>query len=188
MILLGGGIGAGKTVAGRRFEALGFVVVEADGLGHETLKPGGAAFGAVAARWPGVVVDSRIDRALLGATVFADADQLAELEAMTHPHILRHIEELGAGSDRLVVEIPVLLEPVGVWTKVYLASNRSTRRRRAVLRGGAAEDVDRRMQQQAEHAEWVAWADEIIENNGTIEDLNRAIDALVHRLEAPPVK
>ena len=185
-IILGGGIGAGKSVAGRRFAMLGFSVVDADRLGHEILEPGGPAFYAVAERWPGAVIGGRIDRAILAACVFADVDELAELESLTHPHIIRRIEEIGAEADHLVVEVPVLLEPEGDWVTVYLAAPDAVRRHRAILRGGAPDDVDRRMDRQARDEAWLEWADEIIVNDGTIEHLDRAIDALVHHLEATP--
>lgn len=182
-ILLGGGIGAGKSIAGLRFAFHGFTVVEADRLGHEVLEPGGAAFGDVAARWPTVLVDGRIERSLLAAIVFSDAALLAELEAMTHPHIVSRIGEMGHRLDRLVVEIPVVLEPEGDWTKVYVAAPRSVRRDRAILRGSAPLDVAHRMDRQAAQGTWTAWADEIITNDGTIDDLDRAVDTLWDRLQ-----
>ncbi len=183
-ILLGGGIGAGKSIAGCRFAFHGFVVVEADRLGHEVLEPGGAVFGDVAQRWPTVLVDGRIDRSLLAAIVFSDADLLAELEAMTHPHIVSRIEEIGRRSDRVVVEVPVLLDPAGDWFKVYVAAPRSVRRERAILRGSASMDVEQRMDRQAAHGSWTGWADAIITNDGTLDDLDRAVDALCARLQS----
>lgn len=182
-ILLGGGIGAGKSIAGRRFASHGFTVVEADRLGHEVLEPGGAAFDDVATRWPTVLVDGRIERSLLAAIVFSDADLLAELEAITHPHIVSRIGEIGRGLNRLVVEIPVLLDLEGDWTKVYVAAPRSVRRDRAILRGSAPVDVEHRMDRQAAQGAWTAWADEIITNDGTIDDLDRAVDTLWDRLQ-----
>lgn len=183
-ILLGGGMGAGKSLAGRRFALLGFTVVEADRLGHEILEPGGPAFDEVSARWPAVLVEGRIDRATLAGIVFSDADLLVELEGMTHPHIVRRIGEISGRSGRLVVEVPVLLEPEGDWTKVYVAAERSVRRDRAILRGSAPHDVERRMTRQADHESWAAWADEIITNDGTIDGLDRAVDAFWHRLRS----
>ncbi len=183
-IILGGGIGAGKSAAGRRFAFLGFTVVDADRLGHDILESGGAAFCAVAERWPGAVIDGRIDRAALATYVFADVDELAELESLTHPHIIRRIEEIGVEADHLVVEVPVLLEPEGDWVTVYVAAPDDVRRHRAILRGGAPDDVDRRMDRQARDEAWLEWADEIIVNDGTIAHLDRAVDALVHHLEA----
>jgi len=183
-ILLGGGIGAGKSIAGRRFALRGFTVVEADRLGHEILEPGGAAFGDVSSRWPEAFADGHIDRSILAAIVFSDADLLGELEDMTHPHIIRRIEELATRFDRLVVEVPVPLLPEGDWTTVYVAAPRSVRRDRAIGRGGTQRDVEQRMDRQAAEETWVQWADEIITNGGTIDDLDRAVDAFTYRLHA----
>ena len=183
-ILVGGGIGAGKSMAGHRFAIRGFTVVEADRLGHEILEPDGAAFDDVVARWPEVLAGGRIERSLLAAIVFADPDELAELEAMTHPHILRRIRECGSEFDRLVVETPVPMEPQGEWIKLYIAAPRSVRRNRAIERGSSRHDVELRMARQVDDDAWIAWADEMIANDGTIDDLDRAVDALVYRLQA----
>lgn len=181
-ILLGGGIGAGKTIAGRRFAVHGFTVVEADRLGHEVLEPGGAAFDDVVARWPAALVDGRIDRSILAAIVFSDAALLGELERMTHPHIVRAITQLGGESDRIVVEVPVLVEPEGEWTRVSVTAPLSVRRDRAIGRGSTPRDVDLRMERQADAESWAEWADETIINDGTIEELEQAVDALWRRL------
>jgi dephospho-CoA kinase len=183
-ILLGGGIGAGKSIAGRRFADRGFTVVEADRIGHEMLEPDGAAFDAVVARWPEVLFSGRIDRSRLAAIVFADADQLAELERMSHPHIIRRIAQYRAEFPRLLVEVPVPLEPEGDWTRVYLSAPRALRRDRAIARGSVRHDVEQRMARQAGDDTWVEWADETVTNDGTIADLDRAIDALLCRLQS----
>ena len=181
-ILLGGGIGAGKSAVGHRLALRGLLFVESDNLGHETLEPGGAAFSEVARRWPEALKDGVIDRSALARIVFSDEDQLKELEAMTHIHIVRRIAEIGSQSNLLVVEVPVMLELEGDWTKVYVAAPRSVRRERAIRRGGTPRDVDYRMDRQADHRTWTAWADEIITNGGTIDGLDRAVDALWSRL------
>ena len=79
-MLLGGGIGCGKSLAGRRFATLGAHVVDADKLGHAVIDPGGEAHGRVSQRWPSVVTDSGIDRSALGRIVFGDREQLRELD------------------------------------------------------------------------------------------------------------
>jgi dephospho-CoA kinase len=182
-ILLGGGIGAGKGAAGHRFGMLGATVVEADRIGHALLEPGEAVADAVAQRWPGVVVGGTIDRASLARIVFADADALAELERMTHPHIVRRISELAQRHRDLVVEVPVLLAPAGNWTRVLVRAPASVRRARAVARGGIPDDIDRRMARQASRDAWMNWADEIIDNAGTLDELHQQVDALWRRLK-----
>ncbi len=182
-ILLGGGIGAGKGAAGHRFGMLGATVVEADRIGHALLEPGEAVADDVARRWPSVVVEGTIDRAGLARIVFADPEALAELERMTHPSIMRRIGELAQRPGDLVVEIPVLLAPAGSWTRVLVRAPASVRRERAVARGGIPDDIDRRMERQASPDAWMNWADEIIDNAGTLDELHRQVDALWRRLK-----
>jgi dephospho-CoA kinase len=177
-VLLGGGIGCGKSLAGHRFAALGAVVVDADRLGHAVIDPGGEAHERVSQRWPSVRTDSGIDRAALGRIVFASSDQLGELEAMTHPAIIRRIAAIAGDAVDLVVEIPLNLEIPGDWTAVYVDAAPDRCIRRAVSRGLDEESVRRRMDNQPHRCEWLAWADQILENNGTPDELDARVDEL----------
>ena len=177
-ILLGGGIGAGKSAAGRRFARSGATVVEADRIGHALLEPGGYACDAVAKRWPEVLVDGIIERGRLAAIVFSDKGSLSELEEITHPEIIRRIQEIAATADNVVVELPVMIDLGEEWVNVLVTAPREIRRARALARGGTPSDVDARMDRQPRQAAWMDWADEVIENDSTIEDLNRKVDSL----------
>lgn len=181
-LLLGGGIGAGKSAALRRFAALGATVVESDRLGHALLEPGSQVAEEVARRWPHATVGGAIDRARLAAVVFADPDALAELERFTHPHIIQRIRDLAAANRRLVVEVPVPITLGGGWSNLLIHVPSPTRRDRAIARGGESDDVDRRMEHQASADEWVEWADATIDNTSTLAELNRQVDALWYRL------
>jgi dephospho-CoA kinase len=184
-ILLTGGIGSGKSSVGRILEARGLRVVDADRLGHEALAPGGGAFDEVAARWPQVVVDGVIDRGRLAAVVFADPEQLAELEAMVHPVVLERIERISreVGEQPLVVEVsvPKLIRHLG-WTVVAVDAPEELRRARLVARGMAAEDMARRMAAQPTREEWLAMADVVIDNSrsrsGLVATVRRVVGAL----------
>jgi dephospho-CoA kinase len=178
-----GGIGAGKGVVARLFAELGFTVITADLVGHAVLEPGGAAFDEVARRWPSVVVDGRIDRSRLAAVVFADADELEALESMTHPAILSAIgERVSVAPGPVVVEVPVPLALGDDWHRVLVDADEELRVERAVARGGEAADVRRRVAAQPDRAAWLDWADQVILNEGTLEDLGEQVGALVDRL------
>ncbi len=181
-ILLGGGIGSGKSIVGRRFEELGASVVEADRLGHQLLERGGEAFEAVSERWPSVVVDGQVDRTALAEIVFADPEELADLEAVTHPSIVRSICELALDPSDLVVEVPLILGVPGRWIRVFLDADEDVRACRSVDRGGNEADVRRRMAMQPNRSEWMAWADKIIANDTSVGELQEQIDALWYGL------
>lgn len=173
-IVVMGGIGAGKSTVGSLLGELGARVIDADRVGHEVLEPGGAAFPAVAERWPQVVIGGRIDRAVLASIVFSDLDQLAELEAITHPAIGRTIEAraAAAGERPVVVELPLMRRMLGAgWIWVVVDAPDEMRLARAVARGGDPEDVQRRMAAQPGRAEWLEGADHIITNDGDRDSL-----------------
>jgi len=181
-ILLGGGLGSGKSRVGRRFRDLGAEVVEADRLGHAVLEPGGEAFADVTRRWPEVLVGGHVDRSALAGIVFTDLRRLAELESMTHPAITERIQKAARRSGDLVVEIPLMLDIPGRWVNVFVDADEQVRVRRAIARGGAEHDVRRRMASQASRSTWLRWADRVIENNGSTDDLDRTVDSLWHDL------
>lgn len=86
---LTGGIASGKSAVAAMLREMGFPVLDADPIGHKLLEPGQPEreevlreFGADLAG-----ADGRIDRARLGAIVFADPDRLAKLNAILHPRV-----------------------------------------------------------------------------------------------------
>jgi dephospho-CoA kinase len=168
-VLLGGGIGSGKSAAGALFSLLGASVLSADRAAHRVLEPGGAAEAAVAARWPSVVAGGRIDRARLAEIVFTRAEALAELESFTHPAIGRLLaEEVAAASTRVVmVEMPLPVDLLGPgWRWVVVDAADETRLDRLVARGLSREEADRRMAAQPSRDEWLARADVVVDNSG----------------------
>ncbi len=78
----------------------------------------------------------------------------------------------------VVVEIPIILDVPGDWTKVFVDANEDVRVGRAVERGSSEADVRRRMASQPTRDEWLAWCDKTIDNNGSVEDLERQINSL----------
>ena len=187
-LVLTGGLGAGKSTAARRFRELGAVVIEADRVGHEVLAPDGEASGPVAARWPQVVRAGRIDRAVLARVVFADAEELSALEAITHPAIRAEIARRvhDAGTRPVVVETPVsAVLPEDEWVIVVVAASLATRLLRAVDRGLSADDAAARASHQPSDAEWSALGDHVLVNDGNVDDLRSAVDALWMVLHRP---
>lgn len=179
-VIVMGGIGTGKSTVSQLLGHHGYVVIEADRIGHEVLEPDGAAHDAVAERWPEVVVDGRIDRARLGGIVFSDLAQLRQLEALTHPHIRRAIIERAHEFENVAVELPLLPEFLGPgWVSVYVHAEDEVRRRRLSDRGMRTEDIDARMAAQPDRETWLSAADHVIHNDGSLEALARAVSDVV---------
>ncbi len=184
-ILLGGGIGSGKSTVAGLLRERGAFVIDADRVGHSVLEPGGVAHRAVALRWPECVRGGTVDRHALGRIVFADPEALVELERITHPAIARTIGRMvaEAAAPVVVVEVPLLkLDLDGEWTVVFVDAPQGVRVERLVGRGMAESDVRARMAAQPAREEWLARADHVITNTGSERELADAVARLWQEL------
>jgi dephospho-CoA kinase len=185
---LTGGIAAGKSEALAAFERLGAATISSDAVVHELLDSE-PLLGRLTERWGAEVApEGRVDRARVGEVVFADPDELAWLEAQVHPLVG---ERIGAWLGSLpkdvglaVVEVPLLfeseMEPVFDTTVAVIASD-EVRRARAEGRGHAL--VGEREARQLAQEEKAGRAEHVVENDGTIEDLEQRLSVLVAKLE-----
>jgi dephospho-CoA kinase len=184
---LTGGIAAGKSEALAAFGRLGAATLSSDAVVHELLDSEPLR-GRIAERWGAdVVVDDEVDRARVGEIVFADPDQLAWLEAEVHPLVRERtaawLASLPAGTEVAVVEVPLLFEAGsdGAFdTTVAVVTAEAVRRLRAERRGHAL--VDEREARQLSQAEKARRAKHVIENDGSVEELEGALSALIARL------
>ncbi|BAI70642.1 dephospho-CoA kinase [Azospirillum sp. B510] len=117
MVVLGltGSIGMGKSTAAGMLRAMGAPVCDSDAVVHRLLGRGGGAVPAIAAAFPGVVVDGAVSRPALGAAVFRDPDALKRLEAILHPMVQAAQRGFLARAARrgariAVLDIPLLFE------------------------------------------------------------------------------
>jgi dephospho-CoA kinase len=184
---LTGGIAAGKSEALAAFERLGAATISSDAVVHELLDSE-PLLGRLVERWGADVASSgAVDRAKIGELVFADPEELTWLEAQIHPlvgeRIGRWLASLPAEIEIAVVEVPLLFETEmdGVFdTTVAVVAAEELRRERAEARGHAL--VGEREARQLPQADKASRAEHVVENDGTIEDLERALSALVEKL------
>jgi dephospho-CoA kinase len=184
---LTGGIAAGKSEALAAFGRLGAQTLSSDAVVHELLDSE-PLLSRLRERWgEEVAPGGRVDRARVGAIVFADRDELAWLEAQIHPLVGLRIGEwvstLPAGADVAVIEVPLLFESgmEGAFdTTVAVVASEEERRRRAEARGHAL--VEGREARQLEQEEKARRAEHVVENDGTVDDLEEALSALLARL------
>lgn len=184
-LVIGGGIGSGKSQAGGLLVERGFAVLDADRVGHSVLSGDHPVARQVAERWPEAVTRGTIDRRVLGRIVFHDRDQLAELEAITHPAIRDGIAGWvrKAGGRPVAVEIPILADLVDDgWLWVVVEAPLELRRTRLRRRGMSDEEIDARLAAQPSHEEWLEAADFVIGNAGTREHLGTALDDALARI------
>ena len=175
--ILSGGIGSGKSEVRRLFRSFGIWTLDADSLGHEILA--GSGFAQVAERWPEVVKEGEIDRKALARIVFGDLEALTELEAITHPLIFSRIESYVKAVDGVAVVEAPLIGDFGGWSRVVVDASDDRRFERSVGRGMDPGDVSRRMASQPTRSEWLAIADLVIPNHGSIDELRSTVSKLV---------
>lgn len=184
---LTGGIAAGKSEALQAFARLGAATLSSDAVVHELLESDELR-GRLIERWgPEVAPDGNIDRGKIGEIVFADPEQLTWLEAQIHPLVQRRTGEwllsLPEGTEVAVVEVPLLFEAGGdkaFDTTVAIVTADEVRRERAAARGHAL--VDEREARQLTQPEKAERAEHAIPNDGTVEELERRLSALLEKL------
>jgi len=187
VIGLTGGIGSGKSTAAGILAGLGAVVIDADKIGHEIYRPGTDGFRRVVEAFgPRIVAaDGTIDRGALGALVFADPAALARLNALVHPligdEIRRRIAAARAEDPRrpIVVEAAIMLEAGWrFFDRVWLvtAAPETAITRAIVTRRLARAEVERRLAAQMPDAERRRFADLVLENDGTLGDLQARVE------------
>lgn len=198
LIGLTGGIASGKTVVASRLAEFGVVHIDADILAREVVEPSAPAFALIVEEFgPSVVApDGSLDRAALGAIVFADPDRLARLNEITHPAVKARAAELIDAAARaddaaiVVYDVPLLVEAAVIKQHsfdliVVVHADQQTRLERLIsIRGYERAEAMHRINSQANDAERLAIADVVIDSNGTLEQTVAQTDALLSRVRA----
>jgi dephospho-CoA kinase len=184
---LTGGIAAGKSEALRAFSRLGAATLSSDAVVHELLETEPLR-GRLAERWgPEVISAEGVDRAKIGEIVFADPEELTWLEGQIHPLVQQRTAKwllsLPADTEVAVVEVPLLFEAGSdevFDTTVAVVTADEVRRERAAARGHAL--VDEREARQLTQLEKAERAEHVVANDSSVEDLERALSALLAKL------
>jgi len=194
LIALTGGIASGKSTIARRLSDRGAVVVDADAIVRDVQAPGSPVLRKIADAFGSSVIaaDGSLDRAALGALVFADDDARARLNALVHPAVKREsarrfAEALAADPDAVVVyDVPLLVETRAddPWDLIVVAhAPASLREQRLVeLRGLSPADARARIAAQADDDARLAIADVVIDTAGTIAQTQVQTDAVWDRV------
>ena len=185
---LTGGIAAGKSEALAAFERLGAETISSDAVVHELLDSE-PLLSRLTERWGAEIApDGVVDRTKVGEIVFARPEELSWLESQIHPLVGERIggwlQSLPEGTEVAVVEVPLLFESEmdGVFdTTVAVVADDPIRRARAEPRGQAL--VGEREARQLAQEEKASRAEHVVENEGTIEDLERELSTLVAKLQ-----
>jgi dephospho-CoA kinase len=184
---LTGGIGAGKSEVSRRLAAQGAIVIDADAIAREVVEPGTPGLAEVVAAFgPEVLLpDGRLDRPRLGDIVFADPELRAKLSGIVHPRVGARMRELedSAGPAAIVVhDVPLIAENnlASTYDLVVVVDvpPRIQLDRLVRHRGMTREQARARMAAQASRADRLAIAGIVIDNSGSLAELDRPVGDL----------
>jgi len=187
---LTGGLGAGKSTALAALERLGAVTLSTDAVVHD-LYASDEVRDAVVARWgPEVAPEGVVDRRAVAARAFADPAERAWLEGLLWPRVGERVAAWREEVERMrprprvaVVETPLLFE-AGLESRydatIAVVADEALRAERAAARGHAA--VDERTARQLTQEEKASRATYVVRNDGTPEDLERELSAVLDRL------
>ena len=211
-VALTGGLGAGKSTAGKMFRALGAHVLSSDEMGRELMQPGQPVFASIVQHFgPEVVLaNGTLDRAALAKIAFEDG-RVEEINAIVHPAVIARQAKLIAGlavrgPDTVVmVESALIFETkhagdeswrtrfdkvvlVTASEELQVARFVERARRGATLNGiereALVEDARRRLARQIPDEQKAALSDYVLTNNGPQTELEWQVDQLWPILQA----
>jgi dephospho-CoA kinase len=197
LVGLTGGIGSGKSTVARLLEERGAVVFDADLLAREAVEPGTPGHAAVIERFGADVLapGGELDREALASIVFADPSARRDLEQIVHPEVRRLFAEGSEAyrdTDRVVVFSAPLLVETGMHTAfeilVVVSATVATQIERLMRQRGMSEaSIRARIDAQAPLEDKAALADFIVDNEGTLDELESQVERLWNDLAARPV-
>jgi dephospho-CoA kinase len=188
LIALTGGIASGKSAVAEEFAKLGVPVLDTDEIAREVVAPGSPTLGQLVAEFGPEILDanSRLDRAHMRERVFADPEQRRKLEAITHPAIRAELARRSAeaGGDYQIHVIPLLVETgrADAYDRVLVVDcpEEAQLQRLQARDGSSREQAEEILAAQVSREERLEVAHDVIENTGTLEDLQRFVQTL-HR-------
>jgi len=195
LIGLTGGIASGKSTVAKILKRLGAAIVDADALAREVVEPGHEAWKDIVETFGAEVLqpDRTLDRQKLRATIFNNPAARKKLEAIIHPRVRALAEErihqhTAAGYEIVVYEVPLLFEGnLHEWLRpvVLVTCDLDTQKRRLQERDGlSAEASQKHIDAQMSLAEKRRLADYVIENDGSLEDLEGEVQTVLNKIKA----
>lgn len=196
MIIIGvtGGIGAGKSSISAILETLGARVLDADLISKQVVAPNTKAWLEIRKAFGKEVFkrDGTLDRKKLAIIVFTSEKKKRLLESIIHKEVVAIIRENidtmreGGYKGTVVLDVPIpveegFLDTVDrVWVVV---SDNEIRLNRIMIRGGISrEDAENRIKSQHSQDEYKELAHDVIENNGSIEELRYKVEELYNNI------
>lgn len=192
IIGLTGGISSGKSTVSNMLKQLEIPIIDADVIAREVVNPGEEAYDQIVAHFGDAILneDKTIARKKLGAIIFNDEEERKKLNSIVHPAIRLRMKQkkeqyLEEGFQHVVLDIPLLFESqltylVDKTLLVYV--DEDVQMDRLVLRDRTTiEDARSRIKSQMPLKDKVTLADEVINNNGTLEDTRDQLNKVLKK-------
>jgi len=186
---LTGGIASGKSTVADMFADLGVPVIDTDLIARDVVAPGRPALQEIREAFGAGVIaeDGTLDRPAMRALVFGDDEARRRLEAILHPRIGAATREQAnaAGGPYQIIVVPLLLESslrAFVNRVLVVDCEEETQVARLLSRDAESESQARRiLAAQASRAERLAIADDVIANEGDLDDTREQVRRLHRR-------
>jgi len=191
-----GGIGSGKSTVSKIMRDLGAKVIDADRISREVTARGKKAFDEIVGTFGSSVLNENgeLDRKKLADIVFNDAEKLKTLEAIIHKYVIEEIEnrvnaaKKENNSDIIVLDVPIPVERgfIDLADQIWVVTcDMETRIKRVMARSGYSyEEAVRRINSQMRDDEYIKIADEVLVNDGGIEDLENSVAKLYIKIRS----
>jgi dephospho-CoA kinase len=198
VIGLTGGIGSGKSAVTNRLIDFGIPVIDTDEIARQVVQPNSTGLQKISQAFGQDYIDSNgtLNRAKLRQLVFNNPEKKVELEAILHPLIRQQTKQQitglkEAGATNIVIAIPLLVEAISknkqpdyidqIWV---VDSSIENQIKRACLRDKAEPgEIQKIIDSQASREQRRQNADIVIENNGSLEQLYKQVDQLIHSIK-----
>jgi dephospho-CoA kinase len=194
LVGLTGGIGSGKSTVADMFAALGARIVDTDFISHQLTQPGGAAIPAIRDSFGTDLINAQgaLDRSRMRELIFANPEEKMRLEAILHPLIFAETRQQANAANHApytLIVVPLLFESgrYADWLQKVITVDcpEQAQIARTMQRSKLDEAAVRAiMAQQLGREARLALADEVILNNGSLDNLKTQVVGIHHRLSA----
>lgn len=188
---LTGGIASGKSVVARMFADLGVPVIDTDVIAREVVAPGQPALEEISQRFGKRMIDAggNLNRKALRKLVFSDDQARMDLEAILHPRIDTETRRQAdaAGGDYQIIVVPLLVGSAlreFVHRVLLVDCDKEIQVQRLLARDAEnIEQAHKILAAQASREDRLAIADDIINNNGSLDQTQASVDALARQYQ-----
>ena len=183
---LTGGIGSGKSAAGKYFELNGITVIDADQLAKEALDIGSQGYDQAIKYFTSSILDDagHIDRSKLRTEIFNDADKKLQLESIVHPIVrdLMFSNISASKSPYSIVMVPLIFESQSMssYDRILVVDcDQSLQLARASMRDSSPEELIKKIiQSQCSREERLSIANDVLPNNDSLDSLHSKVETL----------